>query len=136
VSIFGDQRERQRLVRECELIARCAKLDRATEEPLERPQVRVSSVGETYVHWTDIPTHDFSYPLKYDGSRKFGNLLRSLLGMVDEGDLGNEALRRTYELDAHRFVDDPAVTREKLQRLAEVVRGGRDIERLFTAEAI
>src|SRR5271165_1543898 len=48
--------------------------------------------------------------------------------MVAEGDLGNDAVWRTYELDAHRFVDDPAVTREKRQRLANVVRGGRDIE--------
>src|SRR5580704_11408938 len=101
-------------MRECELIARCAKLNRATKEPLERPQVRVSSVRETYVHWTDIPTCDFSYPLEYHGNRKFGNLLRRVSGTVAEGDLGNHALRRSYELDAHRFVDDPAVTRKKI----------------------
>ena len=47
VSIFGDEREGQRLMREYKLIACCAKLDRATEEPLERPQVGVASVDET-----------------------------------------------------------------------------------------
>jgi hypothetical protein len=108
VSIFGDQRERKRLIRECDLIAGCAKLDRQPKNSSKpaSPQVGIAWVDEAQVLRIDMPASDLSQPLDCEGDAKFGPM---------------------HRFEAHRFIGDPAVASNEHHRLADVIRGGRDI---------
>jgi hypothetical protein len=77
----------------------------------------------------DASARDLPQGFQYGRNSKLGVLPGRVPRKTDKVDLNNDTLWRSYQFQAHRLVDDPEVALKERQRVAEVLRAWRDIEK-------
>ena len=60
--------------------------------------------------WADVSASDLAQSLQYDGNSKLGVVPDAMPRNAYELDFDIDALRLSYQFQAHRFVDDSQVT--------------------------
>ena len=97
IPIFGDKRQGERLVRECEAIGRRAELDGAAVEALELPEVQVASAGEGGFGRADVAAGGLPQSLHDDGNAEFGVLTDTVPRKAEKVELDNDPFRRSLQ---------------------------------------
>jgi hypothetical protein len=126
--VSGDQRKSERFVGELELIGRRAKLNGAAKGAADLPQVRITNMRASNSDRSDVAACDLSKNLESQRELKLCDLPRAVPRNPDKANLDDDAFRLSQNFQARAFVDNAAVPRKERPRLAEIFRGGHDVE--------